>query len=421
MTPLPILAAPAGPDGHSITLFLTAIAAVLLLTKVLGDVAQRFGQPAVLGELIAGIVLGPSVIGLLNPADPVIFSLSELGVLILLFEIGLHTDLRSILKVGSPAVTVGIVGVVVPFAGGYGAALALGISGLAALVCGAALTATSIGISARVLADLNALKTMEGQIVLGAAVLDDVIGLIILSVISGLAAGGVLTLAGVSQIVAVALGFLVLALVVGYRAAPLLVRLADGMRVDGALGSIALAFALALAAAAGAAGSAMIIGAFAAGLVFGVTPKGKEIEKATARLGHFFVPIFFAAVGASINLASLADRRVLLVGGVLCVVAVLGKLVSGFAPWWLTSANKTLIGVAMIPRGEVGLIFAQMGLATGALDEGMFSAVVLMVMVTTFIAPPWLAALVGKPAVPLPRADEGIDALVTGERKAGEK
>jgi len=351
-----------------------------------------------------------------NPADPVIFSLSELGVLILLFEIGLHTDLRSILKVGAPAATVGIAGVIVPFAAGYFAALALGVTGLAALVCGAALTATSIGISARVLSDLGQLKTREGQIVLGAAVLDDVIGLIILSVISGLAAGGALTAAGVTRTVAVALGFLVVALVVGYRAAPLLVKAVGRMRVDGALGSISLAFALALASAAGAAGSAMIIGAFAAGLVLGATPQGKEIEKAAARLGHFFVPIFFAAVGASIDLASLADSRVLLIGGVLCAVAIVGKLASGFAPWWF-GGNKMLIGVAMVPRGEVGLIFAQMGLATGALDEGLFSAVVLMVMVTTFIAPPWLAALAGRPAK-VAAADEGIDALVTGERRS---
>jgi Kef-type K+ transport system membrane component KefB len=415
MIQLPILAAPATADGHSITMFLTVIAAVLILTRVLGDVAQRFGQPAVLGELVAGILLGPSLIGLLNPTDSVIFALSELGVLILLFQIGLHTDLRAILKVGAPATMVGLVGVVVPFAAGYGSATLLGINGIAAVVCGAALTATSIGISARVLSDLGQLNSQEGRIVLGAAVLDDVIGLIILSVISGLAAGGVLTAAGVGRTIAVALGFLVAALLVGSRAAPIVVRLVGRMRVDGALGSISLAFALAFAAAAGAAGSAMIIGAFAAGLVLHTTPKGKEIEKASTTLGHFFVPIFFAAVGASINLASLANTQVLLIGGVLCVVAVVGKLISGFAPWWY-SGNKMLIGVAMVPRGEVGLIFAQMGLATGALDEGLFSAVVLMVMVTTFIAPPWLAAIAGKPAQPSRDVDQGLDDLVSGER-----
>ena len=186
------------------------------------------------------------------------------------------------------------------------------------------------------------------------------------------------------------------------------------MRGDGALGTISLAFALALAAAAIKAGSAMILGGFAAGLVLHATPKGKEIEKATTTLGHFFVPIFFATVGASINLRSLGSLQVLMIGGVLCVVAIAGKLLSGFAPWWF-KGRKLLIGVAMIPRGEVGLIFAQMGLATGALTEGLFSAVVLMVMVTTFIAPPWLAAISGRAPVPVVD-DHGLDDLVSGER-----
>jgi Kef-type K+ transport system membrane component KefB len=412
--PHPFILAATGATEHPISLLLAALAAVLFLTKILGDLAQRIGQPAVLGELLAGVLLGPSVIGLLDPTTPVIYALGELGVLILLFQIGLHTDLKAILKVGAPAAVVGIVGVVLPFAGGYGAANALGLGGLTAIVCGAALTATSIGISARVLSDLGQLETEEGRIVLGAAVLDDVIGLIILSVVSGLAAGGAFSLGGVAQIAGIAVGFLVVAIAVGTWAAPAIVRLADRMRVDGALGALSLGFGLALAAAAVEAGSAMIIGGFAAGLVLHATPKGKEIEKATTALGHFFVPIFFATVGAAINLRSLGNRQVLMIGGVLCVVAIVGKLLSGFAPWWF-KGKKMLIGVAMIPRGEVGLIFAQMGLATGALTEGLFSAVVLMVMVTTFIAPPWLTALAGRPPVPAV-GDHGLDDLVSGER-----
>ena len=403
---------PGSSGGHHLTFLLVTLAAILIATRLLGELAQRMGQPAVLGELLAGLLLGPSVLGLLDPTDPVMEVLAELGVLILLFEIGLHTNLKRILQVGPAAAMVGIVGVVVPFAGGLLSMRALGISGITALVCGAALTATSIGISARVLSDLNQLETDEGRIVLGAAVLDDVIGLIMLSVVSGLAAGGTLTFIGVSRTAAIAVGFLVVALLLGRLLAPHLVRLIARLRIAGATGGVSLAFALTLAAAADFAGSAMIIGAFAAGLVLFATPPRREIERAITRFGHFFVPVFFTVVGASVNLRSLLDREVLLIGAVLVTVAIVGKLVSGFAPWWF-KGNRMLIGVAMIPRGEVGLIFARMGFATGALEEGLFSAVILMVMVTTFVAPPWLARLVPVQGTPQ-RDTSGLSELVSG-------
>lgn len=391
---------------------LGALAALLVAARIAGYLVHRIGQPAVLGELIAGVLLGPSLLGILNPSDPVLHALSELGVVILLFQIGLHTNLKDILAVGAPALVVGLVGVVLPFTGGYATAIAFGLDSMTAIVCGAALTATSIGISARVLSDLGQLETTEGRIVLGAAVLDDVVGLIILSVVSGLAAGGALTAGGVGRTVGLALGFLLVAFFAGRLVAFPLMRFVGRLRVEGALGTVALAFALGLAALAAMAGSALIIGAFAAGVIIHETPQAKPVEKATTTLGHFFVPIFFLTVGASIDVRSLADSRVLLVGGALCAVAIVGKLLSGYAPFWIT-ARKTLIGVAMIPRGEVGLIFAQMGLATAALDRGMFSAVVLMVMVTTFIAPPWLAALAGRG--PSREDESGFRELVFGE------
>lgn len=415
MTPLLLLAVPT-PGDHGLGGLLAALAAILILTRIAGDLTQRIGQPAVLGELLAGVLLGPSLLGWVNPGDPTLYAMAELGILVLLFQIGLHTDLKAILRVGGPAVMVGLVGVVAAFAGGYFVANALGVHGISAVVCGAALTATSIGISARVLSEIGQLDTDEGRIVLGAAVLDDVIGLIMLSVVSALATGGVLTLAGVSRIAAVAVGFLVAALILGGRFAPLMVRFFSRIRVPGAIGTMSLAFALLLAAAATAAGSAMIIGAFAAGLILYVTPQAKPIEKAVTTIGHFFVPIFFAVVGASIDLASLANTHVLLTGGALCVVAIVGKVVSGFAPWWFRG-HHMLIGVAMVPRGEVGLIFAQMGLATGALDEGLFSAVILMVMVTTFVAPPWLAWL-GRGRDRHQRDPSGLNELVSGEDRS---
>ena len=380
---------------HSFPHLLAVLVALLLTAKALGFMAQKLGQPAVVGELIAGIILGGSVLGILDPTDPVVRSFAELGVLVLLFEIGLHTDIRSLLKVGNAAMAVGLVGVVLPFGLGYAASSALGLATLPAIVAGAALTATSIGISARTLSDLGRLDTPEGQIVLGAAVLDDVVGLVILSVVSGLVGGATLTLGGIAVTSGIAIGFVIGAIMLGGVLIPPLFRIVGRVEASGTLGIAGLTFAFMLAWLASLAGSATIIGAFAAGLVLHNTPQKAEIEKATTALGHFFVPIFFAAVGAAVELNTLADARALAIGGALIAVGVLGKLAAGYAPFWL-KGDKTLIGVAMIPRGEVGLIFAQMGLATGALTSQLFSAIALMVLVTTFIAPPWLAVLVAR-------------------------
>lgn len=414
-------------NGHFTTLLLT-LAATIVATKLLGDVAQRIGQPAVLGELIAGVILGQSALGLLDPSNETIAALAELGVLILLFEIGLHTNVRSLIKVGRSAIMVGVVGVVLPFALGYSVASALGIPSLPAIVCGAALTATSIGISARVLSDLDRLQTREGQIVLGAAVIDDVIGLIILTVVTRLTLGAGITPLGIARIAGIAIGFVVAAYVLGRLFAPPLLRLVQHIRATGALGLIALAFALFLAWTADITGSARIIGAFAAGLVLHETPQRREIEQATSSLGLLFVPIFFASVGAAVDVRTLADTKTLMVGGALLVVAVGGKFVAGYAPWWF-NGNKALIGVAMIPRGEVGLIFAQMGLSRGALDSQLFSAVTLMVIVTTFLAPPLLGRLsrasplgdTGSDTTSERPGDGGLDDLVAGSREEKEQ
>ena len=397
---------------------LLSLVAIIVATKVLGELAQRARQPAVLGELVAGVALGFLLPGLMHASGPVIHALSEIGVLILLFEIGLHTDVRSLAKVGGTSMVVAIVGVALPFALGYFVAAALGVSTIPAIVCGAALTATSVGISARVLSDLGQLERAEGQIVLGAAVIDDVIGLIILSVVATLTAGARLEALSVLRISAVAIGFIVLALAIGSRIAPYLFRAIEKVRVSGALGIGALAFAFLLAWIATSAGSAAIIGAFAAGLILHPTPQRDEIERSTTTLGHFFVPIFFATVGASVDLRTLANPSMLLIGAALTIVAIAGKVAAGFAPWWFRG-RKLLIGVAMVPRGEVGLIFAQMGLASGALSPVLFSALMLMVLVTTFITPPALARLVSaedrgrKSDLP---GSGGIDDLVAGTR-----
>jgi Kef-type K+ transport system membrane component KefB len=403
-------------DAHSIPHLLLVLAALLATAKLLGALAQRFGQPAVLGELIAGVLLGKSVLGLLDPTDPVIAALSELGVIVLLFEIGLDTDLRRMMKVAGAATAVGLVGVIIPLVLGYASASALlGLERVPALVCAAALTATSVGISARVLSDIGQLGSREGQVVLGAAVLDDIVGLIVLSVVTGIVVGGSWTVAGVLGTTAIAVGFIVVAVAVGRVLARPVFQTIGGIRAPGTLSAIALAFALLLSALAASAGSAMILGAFAAGIILNTTAERAEIEKATTTIGHVLVPIFFASVGAAVELSAFGEGRTMAVAALLILAGVIGKFVAAYAPWWF-KGNKPLIGVAMIPRGEVGLIFAQMGLATRAISPSLFSALALMVLVTTFLAPPLLVRIGGRSGGGDDGVnDVGIDELVAGD------
>jgi Kef-type K+ transport system membrane component KefB len=345
--------------NQSILQLILALSATLIAAKLLGLLAQRIGQPAVLGELLAGVLLGGSVLGWLDPANPIIHVLAELGVIVLLFEIGLHTELRSITNVLGAATTVALVGVVLPFALGYAGAVALlGLERIPALVCAAALTATSIGISARVLSDIGQLKSREGQVVLGAAVLDDIAGLAILSVVAGIVTGSSSGVKGLA--------------------------------------------------------SAIILGAFAVGMILNRTRARAKIERFATRVGHFLVPIFFASVGAAVEIGSFTESGTLAVAGLLIVAGVVGKYLAAYAPWWLRG-NKPLIGIAMIPRGEVGLIFAQMGLTTKAISLSLFSAITLMVMVTTFLAPPLLVRVGRRQEIQERVRDEaGIDDLVVG-------
>jgi Kef-type K+ transport system membrane component KefB len=344
------------------------------------------------------VVLGPSVLGVVNPDLPVVHVMAEIGVVILLFQIGLETNLRRLLSVGGTAATVALVGVAVPFVLGLEAGRLLGLGQLPSLVAAAALTATSVGITARVLSDLGRLQDQESQVVLGAAVIDDIIGLIILAVVARLVAGHSLSAGNIAVTTLTAFGFVAAALLLGRLIVPALFRLLARIGSEQAVAMMGLVVAFLLATLADAVGSALIIGAFTAGLVFAPTVHARPIERGVVRLGHFFVPIFFVVVGAAVDVRSFLDAKVLLIGGVLIVVAVVGKVIAGFAPFWFRG-RKLVVGVGMVPRGEVGLIFAQTGLAAGVLDAGLFSAITAMVMVTTFIAPPALKALLG----PAPR------------------
>ena len=388
-----LLAVVAPDAGISVERFLLLLAVILASAKVLGELAERIGQPAVIGELIAGVILGPSVIGFVDPALPSLHLLAEIGVVLLLFGIGLETDLKRLLSVGGAAFTVAVVGVLLPFALGYIVSRGLGLALLPAVVAGAALTATSVGITARVFSDLGQLKSVEGQIVLGAAVIDDVIGLVILAIVSDLVAGTAPSILGVARTTALAFGFLAAAVLVGRFVVPRLFALIARMGKEHTLASMALALAFLLAVLASQVGSALIVGAFAAGLVLAPTEHAPVVERGIVRLANVFVPVFFVAVGAAVDLRTFGSRDVVIVGLALTAVAIIGKFVAGFAPVWIRS-RKTLIGVGMIPRGEVGLIFAQTGLAAGVLSSGEYSALMLMVLVTTFIAPPLLRRLI---------------------------
>ncbi len=390
-------------------LFLT-LAAMLVAAKLLGELAERVGQPAVLGELLAGVLLGGSVLGIVptaGAAGEVVHVLAELGVVLLLFEIGLETDLREMFRTGPAALAVATVGVVLPFFFGflYWAYVPHAASGgstdltTTAIFVGATLTATSVGITARVLSDLQRMNTLEARIIIGAAVIDDVFGLVILSVVSGLAAGAAVAPLSILRIFTVAVGFLVVAVFAGRFLAPKLFDLVVRMRVRYVLLVAAIAFVLSLSAVAQMAGSALIIGAFAAGLILSGINQFDTIEREVRPVGSILTPIFFVSVGASVNVRLLDPSRegasgLLGVAVVLTLLAVAGKVAAGWAAPW-AQFRRVVVGVGMIPRGEVGLIFADMGRRAGILNEAVFGAILLMVMATTFVAPPGLKLLFG--------------------------
>lgn len=375
----------------TVAAFLLALIAIFAAAKIFGEIAERLRQPAVLGELIGGIAVGVSGLQLVNPADQTIHLLSQLGVILLLFHIGLETDLKKLISIGGSAMSVAVVGVMLPFAGGFALAYLLGFRLMIAGLIGASLTATSVGITARVLSDLHYLHADESQVILGAAVVDDIIGLVLLSIVSTLAEGGELSTLRIGKIVMVAFGFVLLAIVIGSQLAPYLIRIIRHVRVARALLFASVVFALALAYIALRVGSAVIIGSFAAGLVLARTHRAEEIEREVKALGEFFIPIFFVSVGAAVDLGAV-DRRTLFIGLGLTAIGIVGKVLAGFAAL-RRGLNRTIIGVGMIPRGEVGLIFAQIGLSTRLLDAGLYTAVAMMVLLTTLVTPPFLRML----------------------------
>jgi Kef-type K+ transport system membrane component KefB len=370
--------------------FLVSLTSILLFAKIFGEIALKFGQSAIIGELLAGIVVGPSVLGLVH-RTPVLTSMSEIGAIILLFEVGLSTNIKEFLKAGGWAMAVAIVGVVAPYFLGYFVFLYFGLTTTQAIFAGAVLTATSVGITARVFIDLNRLKTKEASIVLGAAVIDDVIGLVILAVVLKIVQGGTVTLGTVASVSAKAILFLVLSVVAGVLIAPSVFRLVAKMKQSFIVFVMGIAFCFIVSALSTKAGFNPIIGAFVSGLILSITKQGEEIKRDIKPIYAFFVPIFFVLMGTSIDIGIFnpfvtANREILLLIGILFVVAFAGKVAAGLAVF-KKGIDKLLIGVSMAPRGEVGLIFAATGLENKVFGLKYYSALVAVIMLTTFITP----------------------------------
>jgi Kef-type K+ transport system membrane component KefB len=397
-----------------VTLLLAGLGLILIAAKVVGDVFERLGQPAVLGEILAGVLLGNlHLVGVDATAfiatDENILFLAELGVIILLFEVGLESDAAQMLKVGASSFLVAMVGVVAPFVLGFLVAHLLlpAASVYAHIFIGAVLTATSVGITARVLGDLGKVQSTEGRIILGAAVIDDVLGLVVLAVVRGLiegaSSGHGLSVLGVGLIIVKAIVFLGGAILVGPWLARHVYGLASRLQIRGLLLGVSLAVCFGFAALAGAIGLAAIVGAFAAGLILDEVSyqrvrerEAHGLEDQIRPIAAFLVPIFFVVTGARVDLRVFGDPTTLLLAAALTVAAVIGKQVCGLAVLE-RGLDRLSIGVGMIPRGEVGLIFAAVGatlvLPGGekVIDARTNAAVVMMVFATTLLTPPVLS------------------------------
>jgi Kef-type K+ transport system membrane component KefB len=373
----------------SVVEILRDILIVLVAAKVAAEIAERIKVPAVVGEIVAGMLIGPSVLGLVGPTE-VLEVLAEIGVILLLLQVGLEMDIRDLAAVGRASMSVAVIGVIVPMGLGYGVGLAFGYDSNTSLFLGAALAATSVGITARVFSDLRALASVEARTVLGAAVADDVLGLVILTVVVRIVTEGTVSIFTVLSIVGVAVAFLVLTAWLGGKFGPPLFRFVQrNSRSAGTLVALALAFTLFFAELADAAKLAPIVGAFVAGLSLSRSDQRERIERDLTPVGHLFIPVFFLAIGIAVDVTSFAQVEVLEVAGALVVVAIIGKLVAALGAIG-SPGDKQLIGLGMLPRGEVGLIFATIGLKESVLGDNLYASLLLVVLATTLIAPPLL-------------------------------
>jgi len=420
LVPAAAFASQGAGHGDQLAPVVLALTTILVAAKLGGELAVRVGQSAVLGELLVGVVLGNlSLFGYSGLdhlwTDPTIDMLARLGVLVLLFEVGLESTVGQMLKVGLSSLLVASLGVVAPFALGWavGAWLLPGHSAYLHAFLGATLCATSVGITARVLKDLGQLQTREARIILGAAVLDDVMGLVVLAVVTGMIGavdrGTSFSVASVATIILKAATFLVVSLVLGVRLSPRLFHLASRLHARGVLLALGLAFCFLFSWLASVVGLAPIVGAFAAGLILedvhyrDFVGRGEHpLEVLIQPISGFLAPIFFVLMGLRTDLRSFAGPGVVGLAAALILAAVLGKQACSLGVWG-RGVDRLTVGLGMIPRGEVGLIFANIGagLTLGGeplIDRGTFSAVVVMVIVTTLVTPIALKFSLQRPA-----------------------
>ena len=386
---IPLLAG-ATADAHTKLFF--SLLVVFVAAKLLAELFERMKQPAVVGEILAGVLIGPSLLGWVTPNE-LTDLLAELGVIFLLFLVGLETKPADIFRVGGRALLVAVLGVVVPFVAGYALFWLWGKPNIEAVFVGAAMVATSVGITARVLGQMGLLTKQTSRIILGAAVIDDVLGLVILSVVSSLAKGGVdytqiLTTAGL------AVGFTLLIALVGARTITRIQPRIKRLRMGQSWLLFGFSLCLGLAFLASFIGVAAIIGAFLAGMALSESTEGTDMPIQAEAVTEFLLPFFLASIGLKLNLSALLNREVLLLAFIVTLVAVLTKLIGcGLGAATLGWKSALQVGMGMVPRGEVGIVVAQIGLGLAAVSEAAYAVVLFMAVATTLIAPPFLRLL----------------------------
>jgi len=365
--------------------------------KVLAEIFERFRQPGVVGELLAGVMLGPSLLALVHPSE-LTQGLAEIGAIFLLFTVGLETKPRDLLQVGGTAALVAAAGVVVPFILGFLYMRAMDHSMVESIFVGAALVATSVGITARVLADAGVLSTRVARVILGAAVADDILGMIVLAIVSSLSTGRINYLQ-LAIVTVEAIGLSVLILFFGSQVVGRFQTRVAKLRARNSAFILSVVLCLGLSLASIYIGMAAIIGAFLAGLALADYSEQWRLRENAHPVMEFLAPFFFVLLGVQVDLRAVYRPALLWMMGVVCVLAILGKLIGcGLGALLLGFKNALRIGVGMVPRGEVGLIVAAVGLMLHTISPEVYTVVVMMSIVTTLFAPPVLRAL-------LPRAE----------------
>lgn len=366
--------------------------------KILAEAFERLGQPGIVGEILAGVLIGPSVLAWIRP-DQLLSVLAELGVMFLLFRVGLEVKSSEIFRVGGVAMTVAVLGVVLPFLAGWGIILAFGYPGVEAIFVGSALVATSVGITAQVLASQGLLEARASRIILAAAVIDDVLGLLVLAAASSLAKGS-LDMARLMLTAGSAIAFTGVVAWLGTRAvARMAPRVEQRLKTSEAQFTIALLLLFGLSAAAVYIGVAAIIGAFLAGMALGETVNDRVRDLASG-ITELLVPFFLAGIGLHLDVRAFRDPSILGLALLITLAAIATKLIGcGAGAWTLGRADMLRVGIGMAPRGEVGMVVAQIGLTLGVVTANIYAVVVFMAVATTLIAPPLLRiAYKGVPA-----------------------